>query len=220
MLAEIGESGQRKLLESSALIVGLGGLGSPVAMYLAGAGVGRLGLADADTVSLTNLHRQLLYDADSVGCRKTDAARARLASVAPDSRFDLYPGGLTEASAGQIISEYNLVIDCCDNYATRYLIDDVCSELGKPWVFGSVSGFGGMASVFGCGCRYTDVFSDREELARRLPAAGGIIGPAAGVIGSIQAAEAVKILAGMKPTLDGRLLIADMLNMDFKIFDL
>ena len=136
MLPEIGERGQRRLAEASVLVVGLGGLGSPVALYLAAAGVGRLGLADADVVSLSNLQRQVLYTARQVGEPKTRAARERLAALSPHTRFDLYDEGLTAENAQRIVAEYDLVVDCCDNYPTRYLLDDVCAACGKPWVYG------------------------------------------------------------------------------------
>lgn len=220
MLPEIGEQGQQRLMEASVLIVGLGGLGCPVALYLAGAGVGRIGLADADTVSETNLHRQLLYDSASVGRLKTDAAAERLRAVAPVTRFDLYPQGLTADNALGLIAGYDLVVDCCDNYATRYLIDDVCAALGKRWVFGSISGFRGLASVFGDGRRYADLFPEREELEQMPAASGGVIGPTPGVIGSVQAAEAIKILAGADSALAGRLLTMDLMTMQFQLLDL
>lgn len=220
MLAEIGIEGQRRLMESSVLIVGLGGLGCPVALYLAGAGVGRIGLADADTVAETNLHRQLLYDFGSVGRPKTDAAAERLQAVSPLTRFDRHPYGLTENNVRELISDYDLVLDCSDNYATRYLIDDVCVESGKMWVFGTISGFRGMASVFGDGHRYTDLFPEREELESMPAASGGVIGPTPGVIGSVQAAEAIKILAGAESALAGRLLTMDLLTMQFELLDL
>lgn len=222
MLPEIGGQGQRRLMESSVLIVGLGGLGCPVALYLAGAGVGRIGLADADVVSLSNLHRQLLYDEASVGCPKVEAARRRLQAVSSAARFDLLPDGFTGADAATVAAGYDLIVDCCDNYSTRYLIDDVCAALAKPWVFGSISGFRGMVSTFAADARvrYADLFPDRAELEAEPPASGGVIGPTPGVIGSIQAAEAIRLLAGGQPALAGKLLTADLLTMQFNLLDL
>jgi len=220
MLPEIGEEGQRRLMKSSALIVGLGGLGCPVALYLAGAGVGRIGLADADLVSASNLHRQLLYNEKSIGQPKVDAARRRLQAIAPGTHFDLYHDGIRPGTARDMVAGYDIVVDCCDNYATRYLIDDTCAASGKPWVHGAISGFTGMASTFGNGVRYADLFPGREELERRPAAPEGTIGPVPGVIGSIEAAEALKILAGMVPALSGRLLTADLLTMQFNLLTL
>ena len=177
MLAEIGETGQRRLMESSVLIVGLGGLGCPVALYLAGAGVGRIGLADADSVSDTNLHRQLLYADGDVGRPKCEAARERLAAVAPHCRFELHPQGLIPENVRELIASYDLVVDCCDNYATRFMIDDVCAELGKTWVFGAISGYGGMVSVFNGLHRYDSLFPDRESLGGEPASSGAVMGP-------------------------------------------
>ncbi|MCX4331790.1 MAG: HesA/MoeB/ThiF family protein [Muribaculaceae bacterium] len=220
MLAEIGETGQRRLMESSVLIVGLGGLGCPVALYLAGAGVGRIGLADADSVSETNLHRQLLYADGDVGRSKCEAARERLAAVAPHCRFELHPQGLIPENVRELIACYDLVVDCCDNYATRFMIDDVCAELGKTWVFGAISGYGGMVSVFNGLHRYDSLFPDRESLGGEPASSGAVMGPTPGVVGSVEAAEAIKILAGSKPALAGRLFTADLLTMNFQTIEL
>lgn len=222
MLDEIGLEGQQRIMGSSVLVIGLGGLGCPATLYLAGAGVGCLGLADHDTVSLSNLHRQLLYCDSDLGTPKTEAARRRLSQTSPSTLFKTYPYGINADNAAEIISQYDLVLDCCDNYATRYLVDDTCAALGKTWIFASLSGYRGMVSVFSpeSAMHYSDLFVDREELAAQAPASGGVIGPTAGVIGSVQAAEAIKILAGNKSALDGRLLSVNLLNMDFNTIDL
>lgn len=143
MLPEIGLEGQQRLLESAALIIGAGGLGSPVALYLAAAGVGRLGLCDTDTVSLSNLQRQILYSEEEIGRQKTECAARRLGALRSDLRCTLHPEGLNAENAAAIASGYDIVIDCCDNFATRYLIDDTCRALGKPWVHGTIGGFDG-----------------------------------------------------------------------------
>lgn len=222
MLPEIGEEGQRKLMKSSVLIVGLGGLGCPVGLYLAGAGVGGIGLADIDTVSESNLHRQLLYGYDDIGMPKVEAACKRLREVAPHALFEIYGDGLTPENAESLISKYDLTVDCCDNFATRYLLDEVCRRLGKPWVFGSIKGFCGVASTFlpGCGVHYEDIYPDKEELASQPAASAGVVGPTPGVIGSIEAVEALRILAGNKPALAGKLLTMDLLTMNFQLLDL
>jgi len=222
MLPEIGIRGQKRLLGSSALIVGLGGLGCPVALYLAGAGVGRLGLCDADTVSASNLQRQILYSEAQTGLPKTEAAAGRLRALSSATVTELWPDGLTAENADDIIGRYDIVVDCCDNFATRYLIDDCCLRLGRPWVHGSIGAFTGQASTFmpGSTCRYADIFPDRDELSDRAPAAGGVLGALPGTVGAIQAAEALKVLAGFGTTLDGRLLTIDIKTMTFNIIKL
>lgn len=222
MLPEIGPDGQARLQASSALIVGLGGLGCPVALYLAGAGTGRLGLCDADTVSLSNLQRQTLYSENDAGSPKTVAAANRLRALSSESVLEQWPEGLTADNACDIISRYDIVVDCCDNFATRYLIDDCCRQLRRPWVYGSIGAFGGQASTFlpDSAARYSDLFPERKTLSAEAPASGGVIGAVPGIIGAIQAAEALKLLAGFGTTLDGRLLVADIKNMTFQTIDL
>ena len=216
MLPEIGIEGQRRLRQASVLIVGLGGLGCPAAMYLAGAGTGRIGLCDADTVSLSNLQRQTLYSTADTGLAKTEAAYRRLSALDPGIRFDLHPQGLTPTNAEAVIQDYDIVVDCCDNHATRYLIDDTCKRLGKPWVYGSIGAFEGMVSTFTPGgVRYRDIFPDSDDLAARPPSSGGVIGAVPGIFGAIEAAEAVKLICGFGATLEGRLLTADIKTMTF-----
>lgn len=215
MLPEIGEEGQRRLAASSVLIVGLGGLGSAVAPYLTGAGVGRLGLADPDRVSASNLPRQTLYTESQIGRPKPEAARERLAGLNAATRFDLYPEGLTAANARELVAAYDLVVDCCDNFATRYLLDEACAAVGRPWVYGSIGAFHGQVSLFNGpgGRRYTELYPDREVLCALPPAAAGVLGPTPGVVGALEAAEAIKWLAGFGELLDGRLLTLDLKTM-------
>lgn len=222
MLPEIGDEGQRRLSQSSVLIIGLGGLGSPVALYLAAAGIGSLGLTDLDTVSLSNLQRQILYDSSQVDRPKVDCARERLTSMAaPDCSVSTYPGGFTPENAIGLISEYDVVVDCTDNFASRILIDKTCAVLGKPWVYGSIDGFIGQVTVFGHtnGKRYVDLYPDAPRLASQPGRVIGTIGPLPGIVGSLQAAEAMKIITGIGDTLDGRLLVIDILNTDFNILN-
>lgn len=224
LLPEIGAEGQKRLAAAAALIVGLGGLGCPVSLYLAGAGVGRIGLADHDCVSLHNLQRQTLYSEASVGRSKTEAAGERLAALSSATRFDLYPDGLTATTASEIIARYDLVIDCTDNFATRFLINDTCRMLHKPWIMGAIAEFGGQVSVMNHngGPDLSALYDDmqRAELVSRPHAAGGVIGATPGVTGAIQACEAIKILAGMQPALSGRLFTIDLLTMQTQIFEL
>ncbi len=218
----IGAEGQRRLAGSKVLIVGLGGLGCPVSLYLAGAGVGHFVLADPDRVSTSNLHRQLLYTTHQVGQLKVEAAAQRLKSVAPDSTFQLVPEGIDAQNIHILASQCDIVVDCCDNYATRYLIDDACTACGTPWVFGAISGMSGMASVFNLGSSvgYQTLFPQRDLLASEPAASGAVMGPTPGLIGSVQAAEAIKILVGATPALSGRLFVFNLETMESNILEI
>lgn len=222
ILPQVGEEGQRRLAGSSALIVGLGGLGCPVGLYLAGAGVGRIGLCDSDVVSLHNLQRQTLYSEEAVGRPKVEEARRRLSGINGGVDFRLYPTGLTPGNAEEIIRGYDVVVDCCDNFATRYLIADVCRELGKPWIHGTIGQFNGQVATFmpGAPTGYADLYPDREEMAARPAASGGVLGAVPGVVGAIEAAEALKVLLGMEGTLAGRLLTVDLATTRFDTLEL
>lgn len=221
MLPEIGEEGQRRLLDSSALIVGVGGLGSPVTLYLAAAGVGRLGLCDTDTVSLSNLQRQILYKESEVGIPKVECAARALDALRHDLRCDLHPYGLTRGNARELIAAYDIVVDCCDNFATRYLIADICRETRRPWVHGCIGAFEGRVTTLlpSCSARFDDLYPDRTELCSRPPSAGGVLGAVPGVIGSIQACEALKVLGGFGEPLCGKLLAVDLLTNRYDIID-
>ncbi|MDE6692239.1 MAG: HesA/MoeB/ThiF family protein [Muribaculaceae bacterium] len=220
ILPEIGEEGQKRIMASSALIVGLGGLGAPVAMYLTAAGVGRIGLADRDTVSLSNLQRQVLYSEDSVGHSKTECAAERLHHLSSGTLFETHDEGLTEGNAVSLIGGYDIVLDCTDNFRTRMLIDDTCAITGKPWVHGAIDGFHGMVTVFNLKekKRYADLYPDCHEL-RDSKSMIGTFGVMPGVIGSIQASEALKVLGGFGEPLDGRLLMMDLLSPVCEIID-
>ncbi len=200
MLAEIGEEGQRRLLASSVLIVGLGGLGAAVATYLTGAGVGRIGLCDPDRVSLSNLQRQVLYTEQQIGMPKV---------------------GLTEENGETLAAGYDLLVDCTDNFATRYLIDDICHRLGKPWVYGSIGEFRGQVAVMNHlnGRRYADLYPDREALCALPHKTAGVIGAVPGVIGAMEASEALKLLAGFGNPLDGKLFSIDLLTLSTLIIE-
>ncbi|MCM1225414.1 MAG: HesA/MoeB/ThiF family protein [Lachnospiraceae bacterium] len=222
MLPEIGEEGQRKLAGGKALIVGLGGLGSPASMYLAGAGLGKIGLADIDTVSESNLHRQVLYGTSQVGRSKVECAKERLSGLTSTScQLICHPEGLSTENADEIIGGYDVVIDCTDNYATRLLIDEACARQGKPWVYGSIEGFAGQVTVFNhkAGKRYKDLYPDAEVLAKQPKRTFGVVGPTPAVTGSIQAMEALKVLLGIGEPLDGRLLLIDLLNSEFNTIE-
>ena len=212
MLPEIGREGQRRLAASSVLLVGVGGLGSPAALYLTGAGVGRLGLADLDTVSESNLQRQVLYTESQIGRPKPAAARERLAALSSSTRFDLHPEGLTAENARELVAAYDLVVECCDNFATRYLLDEACAEVGRPWVYGSIGAFHGQVSLFNgrTGRRYTELYPDREALCALPRSTAGVLGTVPGVIGAIEASEAIKWIAGFGEPLEGKLFTIDL----------
>lgn len=221
LLPEIGPEGQQRLLRSAVLLVGLGGLGSAVAPALAAAGVGRIGLADPDTVGESNLQRQTLYTERQIGQPKCEAARERLAALSSHTLYDLHAEGITPENARRIIAGYDLVIDCCDNFPTRYLLDDVCVACGKPWVHGAIGAFGGMVTVFNHrrAKRYAELYPDREALCAREQAAQGVVGSVPAVVGALEASEALKILARFGEVLDGRLFTIDLKTMQTELTD-
>jgi sulfur-carrier protein adenylyltransferase/sulfurtransferase len=219
ILPQIGEEGQEKLKGASVLIIGAGGLGSPVALYLAAAGVGRIGLVDFDRVDATNLHRQILYGTSDVGTPKLDAARARLNDLNPEIRVDIHEAMLTSSNAMEILRDYDLIVDGTDNFPTRYLVNDACVLLGKPNVYGSIFRFEGQASVFDArhGPCYRCLYPEPPP-PNLVPscAEGGVLGVLPGVIGTIQATEAIKFITGAGESLLGRLLLFDALQMTFR----
>ena len=221
LLPEIGPEGQQRLLCSAVLLVGLGGLGSAVAPALAAAGVGHIGLADPDTVSESNLQRQTLYTERQIGQPKCEAARERLAALSSHTLYDLHAEGITPENARRIIAGYDLVIDCCDNFPTRYLLDDVCVACGKPWVHGAIGAFGGMVTVFNHrrAKRYAELYPDREALCAREQTVQGVVGTVPAVVGALEASEALKILARFGEMLDGRLFTIDLKTMQTEITD-
>ncbi len=216
MLPEIGAEGQEKLGRARVLIVGVGGLGSPSATYLCGAGVGTLGLVDDDVVSESNLQRQVLYGEAVVGQPKVLKAKERLSGMNGRVQVETYPLRLDSSNAAEIIGKYDLVVDGCDNFATRYLVDDTCAALGKPYIYGAVTGFEGQVSVFNCpgGMRYRDLFPDEEQLLSMPRATIGVVGALCGVVGSVQAAEALKLICGYGEALSGKIWHIDLRTME------
>jgi molybdopterin/thiamine biosynthesis adenylyltransferase/molybdopterin converting factor small subunit len=218
ILPEIGGRGQRKLLNAKVLCIGAGGLGSPAALYLAAAGVGTLGIVDFDDVDLTNLHRQILHGHKDIGRHKLDSARDRLADVNPDVKMVAHAAALTSQNAMEIIGQYDIVVNGCDNFPTRYLTNDACVLLKKPLVDGSIFKFDGQATVFlpGQGC-YRCLFPTPPPPGS-VPscAEGGVLGVLPGIIGSIQAIETIKLILGLGDSLAGRLLLFDALSMEFR----
>ncbi len=219
VLPQVGFEGQRRLKAARVLLVGVGGLGSPAALYLAAAGVGTLGLVDHDVVEVSNLHRQPLHGTASVGRPKLASAAARIADVNPNVAVRLHETRLTSANAMDILAGYDVVVDGSDNFPTRYLVNDACVLLGKPDVYGSIHRFEGQVSVFlaGAGPCYRCLFRDPppRELVPSC-AEAGVLGVLPGVVGSLQAAEALKLLLGAGTSLIGRLLLFDALAMRFR----
>jgi adenylyltransferase/sulfurtransferase len=218
-MPEVTIEGQKRLKESSVLLIGAGGLGSPASLYLAAAGVGRIGIVDFDVVDESNLQRQIVHDTTWVGKPKLDSAKARLSALNPHVEIETYSTALTSENALVIMKDYDVVVDGTDNFETRYLTNDACYFLKKPNVYGSIFRFEGQASVF---------WPDRGPCYRCLYpeppppgmvpscAEGGVLGVLPGVIGGIQATEAIKILLGIGEPLVGRLLLYDALSMSFE----
>ena len=215
VLPQVGPEGQAALGRARVLVVGVGGLGSPAALYLAAAGVGTLGLVDHDTVALHNLQRQVLFDTPSVGTPKTAAARARLEALNPEVRIDTWQTALTRANARGIVADYDVVLDCTDAFATRYLLNDACVLEGKPLVQASVHRFEGRISVYATadGPCYRCVHPEPPAPGTVADCAtGGVLGVLPGTLGALQATEAIKLLLGIGTPLVGRLLLVDALG--------
>jgi len=219
LLAQVDIDGQLRLKGSRVLIVGLGGLGSPVALYLAAAGVGELHLADFDTVDLTNLQRQVMHDTAAVGLGKVDSAMARLQAINPQVALVAHRQALDEDSLAQAVGAVDLVLDCCDNFATREAVNAACVAAGKPLVSGAAIRLEGQLSVFDprnplSPC-YHCLYGHGSE-AELTCSEAGVLGPLVGLVGSLQALEALKLLAGFGEPLVGRLLLVDALGTRFR----
>ncbi|MCS7187726.1 MAG: molybdopterin-synthase adenylyltransferase MoeB, partial [Armatimonadota bacterium] len=225
ILPEVGMDGQKKLRAASVLVIGAGGLGCPIALYLTAAGVGRLGLVDFDTVDRTNLQRQILYGESVVGVPKIEAAAERLKDLNPDVEIETYPVRLTSENALQIMSDYDIIVDGTDNFPTRYLTNDAAVILGKPYIYGSIFRFEGQVSVFLSrpfngferGPCYRCLFpAPPPPGAVPSCAEGGVLGVLPGIVGAIQATEAIKLIVGIGEPLIGKMMLIDTLKMDFR----
>lgn len=216
ILPEISEEGQARLQQARVLIVGVGGLGSPIALYLTGAGVGTIGLIDDDVVSESNLQRQVLYNEKEVGLSKAEKAREHLQALNSHVRIEAYPERLTAENAEAIIGQYDLVLDGCDNFATRYLINDTCVRLGKVYIYGAIRAFDGQVSVFNYqgGPDYRRLFPDEEEMYRMPHPPKGVLGVTPGLIGCAEANEALKIIVGYGEVLSGKLWQIDLKTLE------
>jgi len=219
ILPDVGLEGQQRLKAARVLLIGAGGLGSPAALYLAAAGVGTLGLVDFDVVDISNLHRQVLHGTSDVGRPKLESAAKRIADINPHVRVEQFETRLTSANALGIIREFDVIVDGTDNFPTRYLVNDACVLAGRPNVYGSIFRFEGQASVFATpdGPCYRCLF--REPPPPGLVpscAEGGVLGVLPGLVGTIQATEAIKLILGIGESLIGRLLLVDALRMEFR----
>ncbi len=219
-LPEIGMKGQKQLKASSVLCIGCGGLGSPVLLYLAAVGVGRIGVIDFDLVDNSNLQRQIIHSVASVGQPKTNSARTRIHEINPNCKVETFHTQLTRENALDLLNNFDIICDCTDNFPARYLINDACVILGKPNIYGSIAGFEGQVSVFNLNTEspnYRDLVPEPPP-AGLLPTCseGGVLGVLPGLIGLVQATEVIKIITKVGDTLSGRLLVFNALTMRFK----
>lgn len=219
ILPEVGREGQEKLKQAKVLCIGAGGLGSPLALYLAAAGVGRLGLVDFDVVDASNLQRQILYSTENVGASKLASAKKRLQGLNPHVEVVLHEERLSSANALELFRQYDVVADGTDNFPTRYLVNDACVLSGKPNAYGSIFRFDGQASVFGLpkGPCYRCIYPEPPPPGL-VPscAEGGVLGVLPGIIGTVQAIETIKLILGVGKSLAGRLLLFNAMNMEWR----
>jgi adenylyltransferase/sulfurtransferase len=226
VLPEVGEDGQAKLLRSSVLVIGAGGLGSPLLLYLAAAGVGRLGVVDDDVVDLSNLQRQVVHDTSNIGLAKTISAKARLAEINPEVRVVPHRTRVTRETVMDLVSGYDLVADGSDNFPTRYLMNDACYLAGKTLVSAAIMRFDGQLTTFKAHQRSADqpeahpcyrcLFGDQPEDPKESCADVGVLGALAGTLGAMQATEVIKELLGIGDSLSGALLLYDALGATFR----
>lgn len=228
LLSDVGLAGQEKLKKASVLVIGAGGLGSPALLYLAAAGVGRLGIIDFDVVDVSNLQRQVLFNSADVGKPKAETAAERIRALNPTVSTDVYIEPLTSVNALEILSKYDLILDGSDNLPTRYLVNDACVLLNKPLIYGAVFQFEGQVSVFNVpvtdgtrGPNYRDLFAEPPP-PEFVPSCseGGVLGVLPGIIGTMQASEAIKIITGIGRSLSGRLLLFDALDFSTRMVNI
>ena len=220
LLPQIGIEGQERIVEGHALVIGAGGLGSPAALYLATAGTGTITIADADSVDLTNLQRQILHVSESIGTPKALSARQTIARYNPEVRVEAREERVEAERLADLVSAADVVLDCCDNFATRHAVNRACVRFRKPLVSGAAIRFDGQVSVFdmrdaNAPC-YHCLFPEGQDLEELRCAVMGVFAPITGIIGTIQAAEALKVLADTGETLKGRLLLLDGLSMEWR----
>lgn len=220
-LPELGTEGQERLSKARVLVVGVGGLGCPAALYLTAAGVGTLGLVDDDIISLHNLQRQVLYAEADINQPKVLYAARHLRELNSHVHMEMHPYRLIKRNAAELISRYDLVVDGCDNFQTRYLLGDVCAELGKPYVYGAIRGFEGQVSVFNYGSHprtYRELYPEEASMLALNPDKA-VVGITAGMTACVQVSEALKILAGYGEVLSGRLWTMDLRTLQSHILN-
>jgi adenylyltransferase/sulfurtransferase len=220
LLTELGPDAQDKFAAAHALIIGVGGLGAPAAQFLAAAGVGTITICDADHVDLTNLQRQILYATSDIGAHKVDAAARRLSAVNPEVRIERIAARVGADDLAPLVAAADVVLDCCDNFATRHAVNAACVRAGKPLVSGAALRFDGQVAVFDvrdsqAPC-YHCLFGEGDELEETRCATMGVFAPLVGIVGATQAGEALKLLAGVGQSLAGRLLLVDALAMQWR----
>jgi molybdopterin/thiamine biosynthesis adenylyltransferase len=220
LLDEIGIDGQQRWLDARALVVGAGGLGSPVALYLAASGVGQITLCDPDVVDLTNLQRQIIHRTDAIGQAKVVSARDTLAGINPGTRVEVVQERVSGDQLDALVRDADIVLDCCDNFATRHAVNRACVKHGRPLVSGAGIRFDGQVAVFDprdaeSPC-YHCLFPETGNLEEMRCAVMGVFAPLVGIIGAVQAAEALKVLAGIGESLEGRLLMLDAMAMQWR----
>ena len=223
ILPEIGKDGQEKLKQAKVLLVGVGGLGAPIALYLTGAGVGTIGLMDGDVVDTSNLQRQILYKEQEVGMPKAETARKHLLELNSEVCIKAYNFRLTDKNAHDIIKDYDIIIDGCDNFATRYLINDTCKDLGKIYIYGAIRAFDGQVAVFNHPkgkCTYRTLYPNEEEMLSMPAPPKGVMGVTPGIIGCMEAMEALKIIAVFGEPLIDKLWTIDLKSMQSYIISL
>lgn len=223
IIPAVGEEGQEKLMNARVLVVGAGGLGSPVLMYLTAAGVGLLGIVDPDEVHLSNLQRQVLYVTGDISRPKAEAAAERISFLNPLVTVRAYPVRFSEENSAELLSSYDIAVDCTDNFASRYLLSDATRDAGIPMVYGAVSQFMGQVSVFNykSGPSYRDLYPEETRTKADVsPSELGVIGALPGIIGSYQACEVIKIIIGAGEILSGKLLQIDAFNLRSEIITL
>lgn len=217
-----GEEGQEKLKQSSVLVIGTGGLGAPVLNYLAAAGVGKMGIVDADVVDESNLQRQVLFTTNEIGQKKAEIARKKLKALNPNVQFEVWDVFFTHENGVEMASGFDLIINCTDNYDTRYASDEVCKTLNIPLVMGSIHNYEGQVSVFHYmgGPSYSEMFPQSPDTKIFNEKDLGVLGVLPSITGSLQASEAIKILTGVGEVLSGKLLVFSLLDNSFKTFKL
>lgn len=220
-IEEIGESGQMKICSSSVFIVGCGALGSMVAMQLAGAGIGRIGLADYDTIDISNLQRQFFFSTSEAGMAKTRVLESRILALNPQCDVKVYAGMINKEKSLEIFPDYDFIVDATDNPASKFMVEEVSGMLSKPCSVAGVLGFRGQVmTILPGGNRFSDLFPDSEESGFMPCSIGGVIGPSASVCASLQAAEVIKYLTGVGEVLNSSVLVFDLLSNSFSCYRL